>query len=136
MADDFAALSATIRRVCPGAELERLTEAQVELVRRGHPGVPDHYLAFLREVGWGSLRSSLMLYSGLIEPGEVFDEETACGLNGLLFFGDDFSGDMVGFDTQNDWRIVRLEHCLLEVMPSDTRTVAEFVADWIADWES
>jgi hypothetical protein len=135
MADDFVGLSATIRRVCPNDELERMTEAQANAIRRGHPGVPDHYLAFLREVGWGSLGSSLMLYSGLIEPDEVFDTETAGGLKGLLFFGDNFSGDMVGFDTRCGWRIVELYHASLRVFPSETRTIAEFVADWIADWD-
>ncbi len=134
MADDFAGLSASIRRVCPNAVLHRLTALQANAIRTKHPGVPEHYLVFLREVGWGSLGGSLILYSGPIEPGEVFDAETACGLNGLLFFGDNFSGDMIGFDTRNGWRIIQADHGGV-LFTHEGQTVSEFVADWIADWE-
>jgi hypothetical protein len=134
MADDFIVLVARIRRVCPGAKLERLTASKANAIRKKHPGVPEHYLAFLREVGWGSLGGSLMLYSGLIEPGEVFDAETACRLNGFLFFGDNFSGDMFGFDIHHNWRIVRADHHGI-LLTHEGQTVAEFVTEWIADWE-
>jgi len=102
MSVDFDSLLTTIRRVFPLSRLEPLAEPELATIRSRHLGVPEHYFAFLREVGWGSLSgSTLMIYIGLCEPTEIFDPETAASLDGCLLFGDDFSGWMVGFDTRD-----------------------------------
>ena len=136
MADDFEALAASIRRVFPGSRTEPATEEQLAAIRRSYPDVPGHYLEFLRRVGWGSLGGSLMLYSGLCEPGEIFDEGSAAELPGLLFLGDNFGGWMVGFDTRAGWPLVEVDGSSLGRYPVEQPTLAAFIAQRIAEWQS
>jgi hypothetical protein len=135
MAEDFAPLLTRLRRVFPHAQLETLSDSQLAAIREQHRGVPEHYLAFMREVGWGSLGDSFMLYGGLVGPEEIFDPETAAELGGLLLFGDDLSGDVVGFDSRDGWRIVEVWHASLRVHPIAARTISEFITQQLAGWE-
>ena len=133
MADGFEALAASIRRVFPGSRIEPATEEQVAAVRREYPDAPAHYTEFLRQVGWGSLSgSNFMLYNGLVGPADIFEPAMAAELAGLAFLGDDFSGCVVGFDTRSGWRLVAVDNGL-SPEPLDQRTLAEFVAQRVAD---
>jgi hypothetical protein len=73
-----------------------------------------------------------MIYSGPVEPGEIFDPQTADALDGLLFLGDDFAGWVVGFDTRRGWRLVGVDHGTPDAEPQGARTVGEFVARRLA----
>lgn len=137
MPEDFGPLRIALRRVFPTCQLERVAPPELDLIRRRHPDVPDHYLAFLQEVGWGSLCGTFMLYSGLVEPGEIFDPQTAAELDGLIFFGDNFAGWVVGFDTRRDWQLVGFDnsyHAAPE--PEQARSIGEFVALRLAEQEA
>lgn len=93
------------------------------------PTVPDHYLSFLQHIGWGALGNrNFMIYSGPLDPSELIDEEAAAHVRGIVFFGDDLAGWMVGFDTRNEWRIVGVSSVTLRPLPEETRTVADFIA--------
>ena len=135
MADGFEVLATSIRRVFPESRIEPVTEEQLAAVRREYPDAPVHYTEFLRRVGWGSLgRSNFMLYSGLVGPADIFDPATAAELSGLAILGDDFSGCVIGFDTQAGWRLVSFDnsyHTAPE--PLEQRTLAEFIAERVAD---
>jgi hypothetical protein len=134
---DYAALLIAIHRVFPACRLQRVAEAELAAIRIQFPDVPGHYLEFLRHVGWGSLGGNFMLYSGLVEPDEIFDTETAAGLAGVLFFGDNFSGEVVGFDTRDGWRLVGFDNSVsADPDPQEARTLAEFIAERIAYCES
>jgi hypothetical protein len=134
---DYAALLAAIHRVFPACRLEALAEPELAAISRRFPGVPEHYLEFLRHVGWGSLGDNFMLYSGLVEPDEIFDSETAASLPGLVFFGDNFAGEVVGFDTRDAWRLVGFDNSYLpEPNPQEVKTLGEFIAERIAWCES
>jgi hypothetical protein len=136
MAEDFGPLLTSLRRVCPTAQLELLSEQGLTAIRDRYPDAPEHYLAFMQQVGWGSLGGSFMVYSGLCEPEEIFDEETAANLEGIVFFGDNFSGDMVGFDMRNGWRMISIGGGYLQPEVEQAMTVGEFLAQRIAEWES
>jgi hypothetical protein len=133
MADDFGPLLATLRRVFPASRLEPVAEPELAAIRQRHPGVPEHYLALLRHVGYGSLGGTFMIYSGPVEPGEIFDPRTAAGLDGLLFFGDNFAGWVVGFDTHRGWRLVGVDNGTPDSEPQDAQTVGEFIARRLAE---
>ena len=92
MHPEYAALAQRIERVWPGSRLQPLSVAEMESVVATFPGVPRHYLQFLRDIGWGSLGDNFTFYSGLVLPSDVFDVETARTLPGVLLFGDDFAG--------------------------------------------
>lgn len=136
MADDFDALAESIRRVFPRVRLDPATDEQLAAIRRDHPGVPVHYLEFLRRVGWGPLGGSLMFYSGLCEPDEILDEASAAKLMGLLFLGDNLGGWMVGFDTRAGWRLVEVDCASLRQYPVEQPTLLEFVAQRLTEWQS
>lgn len=137
VAEDFDLLLTILRRVFPTCQLERASEPDLVAIRRRHPNAPNHYLAFLREVGWGSLCGTFMLYSGLVEPGEIFDPQTAAGLDGLLFFGDNFAGWVVGFDTRRGWQLVGFDNSYhVEPEPEQARTIGEFIARRLAEQEA
>lgn len=134
MTVDFGPLVDALQRVCPTSSLEPVVEAELEAIRRGHPGVPSHYLAFLREVGYGMLGGTLMLYNGLVDPEEIFATRAA-SLEGIAFFGDFCGETIVGFDTRHGWRLVEVEHATLDIDPLEEWTVGEFFARWLVEQE-
>src|SRR5262245_60066240 len=76
MHPDHAALAKRIDRVHPDSRLEPLSEAQLQSIAAEFPGAPQHYLQFLRDIGWGSFGDNFMFYSGPVAPSDVFDVET------------------------------------------------------------
>lgn len=135
MAESFPDLLAVIARVFPTSRLTPVGEAELAAIVEQCPGVPAHYLAFLREVGWGRLgNGNFMIYSGPCGPTEFFDAESAALLDGIVFFGDDFSGWMAGFDTRAGWRMVGVDSASLSPYPEQAETIAEFVAKRASDF--
>jgi len=61
-------------------------------------------------LGSGELgESAYVIYSGVLEPNEIYDDETADDLNGILIFGDDMQGYCSGFDIRKNWVIVEID---------------------------
>jgi hypothetical protein len=134
MADDFATLLVAVRRVFPASLFEPVSEPELTAIRTRFPGIPEHYLEFLRHVGCGSLGDgNFLLYGGPCEPGELFDAHTAAGLDGVVFLGDNFAGWLIGFDTNDGWRLVGVDSASPAPCPEEARTVAEFIAERVAD---
>src|SRR5262249_4599707 len=111
-----------------------VAESHLEAIRRGHPGVPSHYLAFLRQVGCDLLGGTLMLYSGLVEPEEIFGTR-AESLAGIAFFGDYCGETIVAFDMRQGWRLVEGEHDTWDISAREEGTVGEFLARWLGEQE-
>ena len=127
--DDLDRLRATIQRLYPGTELTRLSEEQLAELRREYPGIPEHYLAYLHQVGYGDV--ALMFYAGPVSPEEIFGSEDAASLEGILFIADDFAGWSLGLDSRNGWRLVGVDSAGPQPMPEEAQTLAEFVGQWI-----
>jgi hypothetical protein len=74
-----------------------------------HPGLPDDYVSFLEDVGWGDVADGrYMFYSSLVGP-DTFGWEGEA-LQQILFFGDDFAGQHGGFFTAtNPWVVVTVD---------------------------
>jgi hypothetical protein len=88
--------------------------------------VPQDYIEFLLEVGYGTVRNdNFIFYEGLINASEVFNEADNPGLKNILLFGDNFSGDAIGF-LHTDWSIVEIWHQDVSIVPRDERTFMEF----------
>jgi len=63
---------------------------------------PADYRAFLAEIGWGALTNeSLMLYSGLVPPVDIYGERPDLP-SGMMLFGDDLQGYNLGFCAGDD----------------------------------
>lgn len=87
-----------------------LTTAEITELCDEFPGIPEDYLDYLTEVGWGSFREcQYMVYGGLIDPDEIFDAETVATFNQrVVCFGDNFSGDPGGFLPDENWNVVEI----------------------------
>lgn len=92
------------------SDLERLPEDNAQAMRREHPGVPDDYLEFLVEVGYGDIGdSAYFLFGGLVPPVDLFDLQDAEEfLRSLLAIGHDYSEWTAAFDQSRDWKVVEI----------------------------
>lgn len=134
--DDYEALSEAIQRAFPKSRLERISELQAAVIHDKYPDAPQHYSDFLLRIGWGSLGDgNYAIYSTLFEPSEIFDEETALDLEGILFVGDDYSGWVLGFDTRHNWQLVEVGGALLKPTPIEHPSLASFIRERVTDRE-
>ncbi|MDO6499295.1 hypothetical protein [Photobacterium sanguinicancri] len=113
-----------------GSKLKVCNERDLKAIKASYPDIPEDFLAVLAHLGWGSYgNDSFMIYNGLLEPSDIFDDETANEMSGYLFLGDDFSGWMFGYDTTCvPWKILLFDHneCLPQGENRPT-TISEFI---------
>ncbi len=134
--EDFRSLIDAIHRVLPESQLKPVSTSNLLAIQRTYPDVPNHYLSFLQNVGFGSLGDSYFaIYSGLIKPGDIYGGNTPEALANILFFGDNFAGWMVGFDKRNDWQIVGVDSGRPIPTIQEEKTIAEFIAKEVANCE-
>ncbi len=108
-------ISATKGTGTPIDNLISLEVGKISRIRAGHEGVPEDYLAFLWEIGFGELGdAAYMLYDGPIKPEEIYGRLTP-GLAKILLFGDDFQGFNAGFRV-TDWAVVEIDSADTEVI--------------------
>jgi hypothetical protein len=111
--DDLVRLKGT------GSPLDRLVpleSAKIADVKAAFGAVPDDYVSFLQEVGFGELgEQAFMLYGGLVSPEEIYGEPNE-QLNGVLLFGDDFQGYNTGFETSTG-KVVEIDPINHQVRP-------------------
>ncbi|MGG3527710.1 SMI1/KNR4 family protein [Bacillus pseudomycoides] len=89
-------------------------------------GIPQDYIIFLKEVGYGSVSNAyFMFYGGLIEADEIYDADENPEIKTVLLFGDNFAGDAIGFQTTNSWEIVEIWHEDLSIVPRDETSFKE-----------
>lgn len=91
---------------------ERLTDVQIEELSQQYPGIPQDYLDYLNEIGYGTLREcQFMVYEGLENIDDLLGYEVE-ELEGKKFlaFGDNYSGDFSGFLIEDEWKVVEFWH--------------------------
>lgn len=87
-----------------------LNDASLNAIRAAHKNVPDDYLEFLQTFGSGEIESvGFMLYNGLLDVNEIFDEEAAVLFEGVTILGGDMQGRCIGFDKNNEWAVVEID---------------------------
>ena len=67
------------------------------------PGMPDDLRRLYETYGYGSIGDSRYMIHCLLGPDEIYDHETARGLDGVLIVGDDFAGHCEAYDAANGW---------------------------------
>src|SRR5688500_8367766 len=100
---------------------ETISPQKAAALREQFPGVPEEYIAYLREVGFGSFREcQFMVYSGPGTPDDILGagvfDWIAPGTR-VLCFGDNFCGDLAGFVPDDGWALVELWHDAREIYP-------------------
>jgi hypothetical protein len=90
--------------------LAAVDDVRINAIRVGQNDAPDDYLEFLQEFGSGEVEiAGFMFYNGLLEAGDIFDDETAAQFEGVMIFGDDMQGRCVGFDKNDKWAVVEID---------------------------
>src|SRR5262245_31754549 len=100
----------------------------VERIRQTFPGIPEDYLAYLHEIGGGTVRECQYVIYQTPEwchEDPTFSWFEADGRN-LLVVGDNFSGDLFAFDAEHNHRVVELLHETMEVWPFKRGGFKEF----------
>lgn len=67
-------------------------------LRRQYPQLRDDYFDYLSAVGWGETEAGPNIYSGPIDPDEIYgarDEHV-----GIVLLGNDFQGYCFGYNTE------------------------------------
>jgi hypothetical protein len=120
-------LSSTLRNAGLIENFELVDAKKLQVLRARHPGIPEDYLEFLTEVGWGTFGEVYFsVYSGPIDAEDVYDPETAARFKTLLILGDDCAGCNIAFDTMRSWAIVEIESATMEV-DLVAKTFEEFI---------
>lgn len=112
-------VNAFLLRVEKASEAEmnsrkKFSNQELDALRRKHAGVPKEFLAYLHEVGAGAFRQcQYTVYGFLGTPDSILgvgvlrlkEPQTK-----LLCFGDNFSGDLGAFLSDEAWAVVDLCH--------------------------
>jgi hypothetical protein len=75
---------------------------EVKIIEKKYPTIPQNYLNYLQKIGAGSIKDSgFNIYSNLVDFYDLGLNDIYTSPNNIKFFGDNFSGDFVGFDLNN-----------------------------------
>ena len=96
------------------------------------PDVPAHLIDFFSQIGCGSIGDSMYMIYGLIEPEEIFDKETAAGLQGVVLIGDDFAGHHEAYDRRSRWTFGSVRSGGGFQRHVKYRTFIDFIEEWFA----
>lgn len=126
--EEVAFLAATENPADPTNRRHPLDSAAVQRIRQTFKGIPEDYLAYLQEVGPGSVREcQYMIYEApaWCDKEPPFSWFEARGRK-LLVVGDNFSGDLFALDAAHDFQVAELLHDTMEVVPFGG-TLREFI---------
>ncbi|TCN72816.1 SMI1/KNR4 family protein [Acetobacteroides hydrogenigenes] len=98
-------------------EREILDEAALIKLQSDYPNIPDDYLDYLAEIGGGNFRECQFNVQPYLFDFEDIGLENAYKIpNNIMFFGDNFCGDLSGFDfNKNDGKVVEFWHASAEL---------------------
>jgi hypothetical protein len=89
---------------------EKFSEKELESEIEKYQNTPSDYVDFLREIGYGEIGDGyFMLYSGFVNPSDIYDQTKADKLRYILFIGDDFNGRCIGFENSHLWELVEVD---------------------------
>lgn len=92
-----------LKRVFPDSSLEPVKVEWINKVEKKYSGIPENLKYLYFNYGYGTIGSSYYSIHVLLEPDDIYDQETAEKLNGKYIVGDNFGGDCHAYDAQNNW---------------------------------
>jgi len=79
---------------------------KINILRSKYIDLPEDYLSFLYEIGCGGFES-FTLYSAPFSPNFFFRDNEK--LDGLLLIGDDNQFHRIGFDPEDEFRLIEVD---------------------------
>jgi hypothetical protein len=120
---------ASLQALLSGSDLKQVDDAGIAKLRDEFPELPPDYFSLLRHCGFGGLlRSRFMLYSGPIDPGEVFGPGDPICQAPMVLVGDDFSGGHLGYlKTGRGWRLCSFDQMsTVDIVPEDDTSIVRY----------
>jgi len=78
---------------------KKLSESDLNQLRQNHNGISEEYLTYLKEIGSGSFKEcQFVVQDYLFDLSELGIEDIYELKDEIKFFGDNFAGDLAGFD--------------------------------------
>lgn len=116
----------------PSSRLELLTKEKGDALLVRHPKLPEDYVKFLYEVGWGTIGDGqYSVYSAPAEPSFIYDPVTAESLGDLVLIGDDFAGGQEAIRFEEEGAVFGSVDSLDgRFEPSGTETFSKFIQSW------
>jgi hypothetical protein len=138
MTDRLTKLRSSILARLPQSRLTPLTEAGLRPVLGRYPDLPDHLRELFTVVGVGTIGDGRYMIHGTLDPLDVFDVETARGLEGIVLVGDDFAGTFEAYDARRGWRFGTVDSSceFCEKGPRQSRNFLEFLESRYGDTSS
>ncbi|WP_147870696.1 hypothetical protein [Stieleria maiorica] len=96
-------------------DFDSVSDTTIAEIESDYPEIPQDYIAFLREVGWGAIAMCYVIYRSPKTFGEVYDAATP---QDIILIGDNMSGRCIGFDKWT-WNIVEVQNTG-KVVPMDS----------------
>jgi hypothetical protein len=99
----------------------KLNDNEIALLKNKHRNIPVDYLDYLKHIGWGSFRENqFMVYKNLAKLSDIGIETENEKNSNILFFGDNFSGDLSGFDLAKNGDVIEYWHDSGEIYETET----------------
>jgi hypothetical protein len=95
------------QRLSPNDDIIPISAEEAARLRQTYPGIPEEYLSFLHDVGYGEV-ANIRLYEGPIGVGDVYPHKSKT-LSHIVLFGDDLLGYCFGFDIPSGFAVVELD---------------------------
>lgn len=81
----------------------KLSDSEVKKLRSDHHGISEEYLVYLMEIGSGSFKEcQFVVQDYLFDLSDIGLEDIFSLKEEIKFFGDNFSGDLAGFDFEKN----------------------------------
>jgi len=121
-----------LRRI-DGSSFDPVKEAWIDAAEKRYPGMPEDLRDLYHQLGYGRIGNSRYMIHAMVAPGDIYDEETADSLRGVIVVGDDFAGTCEAYDAAHGWvfgsigsdgRFERNDKC---------RSLVEFLLQWYGD---
>ncbi|WP_145312040.1 hypothetical protein [Gimesia fumaroli] len=103
-------------------------------IENKYPRMPEDLKELYLTLGYGSIASSSYMIHIPTEPDEIYDEETAKGLEGILIVGDDFSGTCEAYNAKQGWLFGTIgSHGQFEEYGPEVPGLVHFLIDWFVE---
>ena len=92
----------------PDSDLTPLSQRELSELLRQYPDMPEHLRELFAIVGVGRIGDGRYMIHGLLTPADIYDEQTAAALEGIVIVGDDFAGTCEAYDMTRGWNFGRI----------------------------
>lgn len=111
-------------------KLIKVSDSNIDDIVKKYQNIDRDFLIFIKEVGVGNIDNRLDLKGDLFDFFDLGLEDIYLVSESVKFFGDNFSGDFIGFDFTDSNQVVEFWHDSQELFYTG-KTFYEYIHDLI-----